>query len=98
MYAGCLLPKGEGVRKLSDVNSARMHILHMDVTNDSHVTDAVQYVRKHSKDTGLLLPHMHQILSVRTETKSNKMKKNVYFANRVDPDEVLCSLVSEITI
>ena len=75
MYAGCLLPKGEGVRKLSDINSSRMHILHMDVTNDSHVTDAVQYVRKHSKDTGLSLPHMHKKLSVRNRKQQNGKKK-----------------------
>ena len=52
MYAGCLLPKGDGAKKLNAKNSDRMHVLHLDVTNDNHVSEAVQYVKKHSRNQG----------------------------------------------
>ena len=49
VYAGCLLPDGDGAKQLRELNSSRMHVLHLDVTNDSHVTDAIQYVEKQNK-------------------------------------------------
>lgn len=55
VYAGCLLPKGEGAKGLNEKNNGHMHILHLDVTSDGSVADAVQYVKKHSKDKGLYL-------------------------------------------
>ena len=60
VYAGCLLPKSEGAKKLNEKNSGLMHVLHLDVTNDGSVADAVQYVKKHSKETGLLKYIFHR--------------------------------------
>ena len=37
-----------------------MHVLHLDVTNDSHISDAVQYVRKYSRNEGTLYFHLHR--------------------------------------
>ena len=48
VYAGCLLPDGDGARKLREINNKRLHVLHLDVTDDRHVSDAVKYVQKHS--------------------------------------------------
>ena len=49
VYAGCLLPDGDGAKQLRELNSSRMHVLHLDVTNDSHATDAVQCVERQNK-------------------------------------------------
>ena len=54
VYAGCLQPKSEGPKKLNEKNTGLMHVLHLDVTNDDSVSDAIQYVKKHSKEAGLL--------------------------------------------
>ena len=53
VYAGCLLPDGDGARKLREIKSKRMHVIHLDVTDDSHVSNAVDYVEKHSSTKGL---------------------------------------------
>ena len=55
VYAGCLQPKNEGAKKLNEKNTGLMHVLHLDVTNDGSVSDALQYVKKHSKETGLVV-------------------------------------------
>ena len=57
VFAGCLHPNGDGAKKLSAKNSDRMHVLQLDVTNDSHISDAVQYVRKYSRNEGTLYFH-----------------------------------------
>ena len=49
VYAGCLLPTGDGAKRLAQLNKDRMHVLHLDVTNDSHVSQAVQYVKEQTK-------------------------------------------------
>ena len=55
VYAGCLFPGGDGARTLREMKSKRLHVLHLDVTDDSHVSNAVDYVEKHS--SGTFEPH-----------------------------------------
>ena len=51
VYAGCLLPTGDGAEKLRQLNKDRMHVLHLDVTNESHVAQAVEYVKEETRGT-----------------------------------------------
>ena len=51
VYAGCLVPSGDGAEKLRQLSEDRMHVLHLDVTNDRHVAQAVEYVKEPRKGT-----------------------------------------------
>ena len=61
VYAGCLFPDGRGAKYLRKSNSGRMHVLHLDVTNDNHVANALKYVEQQSVTKGGFLDTMkHQ--------------------------------------
>ncbi|XP_002128232.3 D-beta-hydroxybutyrate dehydrogenase, mitochondrial-like [Ciona intestinalis] len=47
VFAGCLLKDkgGEGAKQLMKIKSSRFHVLQLDVTNDSEIKMAVQYIR-----------------------------------------------------
>ena len=52
VYAGCLLPEGRGANYLRKSKSGRMHVINLDITNDSHVSDAFEYVTQTSGTKG----------------------------------------------
>ena len=45
VFAGCLLPEGEGAKKLKDACVERFHVVSLDVTKDESVAAAGKYVR-----------------------------------------------------
>ncbi|XP_045214846.2 17-beta-hydroxysteroid dehydrogenase type 6-like isoform X2 [Mercenaria mercenaria] len=46
VFAGCLLPDQEGAKQLKEQCSDRLHIVHVDVTDDWLVRGAVKYVKE----------------------------------------------------
>ncbi|KAK6165160.1 hypothetical protein SNE40_023604 [Patella caerulea] len=50
VFAGCLMPDREGAQGLKEMTSGRVHIVHMDVTDDWLVRQAVQYVKNNIGD------------------------------------------------
>jgi hypothetical protein len=45
VFAGCLFPEDAGANELKLACSNRLHVLHLDVTREEHVRNAVQYVK-----------------------------------------------------
>jgi NADP-dependent 3-hydroxy acid dehydrogenase YdfG len=45
VFAGCLFPENVGAFELKLACSSRLHVLHLDVTMEEHVRNAVQYVK-----------------------------------------------------
>jgi NAD(P)-dependent dehydrogenase (short-subunit alcohol dehydrogenase family) len=45
VFAGCLFPEDVGANELKLACSNRLHVLHLDVTREEHVRNAVQYVK-----------------------------------------------------
>jgi hypothetical protein len=45
VFAGCLLPEDFGAKELKSACSNRLHVLHLDVTREEHVLNAVKYVK-----------------------------------------------------
>jgi hypothetical protein len=52
VFASCLNPECEGVQRLKESTTGRMHILKMDITSDTDVKAAVAYVTDTHKSTG----------------------------------------------
>ncbi|XP_072178602.1 D-beta-hydroxybutyrate dehydrogenase, mitochondrial-like [Diadema setosum] len=50
VFAGVLYPEKEGAAKLRKEGSQRLHVIPMDVTKDSDVQEAVEYVKKNLPD------------------------------------------------
>lgn len=50
VFAGVLYPEKAGAMKLRAEGSERLHVIHMDVTKESQVQEAVDYVQKHLPD------------------------------------------------
>ncbi|GFU20786.1 estradiol 17-beta-dehydrogenase 2, partial [Nephila pilipes] len=46
VFAACLFPSGEGATELKKSCSQRLHVLHMDVTKEDSVKDAVEFVKQ----------------------------------------------------
>ncbi|PSN34009.1 hypothetical protein C0J52_20718 [Blattella germanica] len=44
VYAGCLFPDGDGAAQLKNACSEKLKILHLDVTRNDHVQDAVNAI------------------------------------------------------
>ena len=44
VFAGCLFPEAVGANELKSACSNRLHVLHLDVTREEHVQNAVKYV------------------------------------------------------
>jgi NAD(P)-dependent dehydrogenase (short-subunit alcohol dehydrogenase family) len=45
VFAGCLFPEDGGAEELKWACSNRLHVLHLDVTREEHVRNAVKYVK-----------------------------------------------------
>ena len=45
VFAGCLFPEDAGAKELKSACSNRLHVLHLDVTREEHVRNAVKYVK-----------------------------------------------------
>jgi len=45
VFAGCLFPEDVGSKELKSACSDRLHVLHLDVTREEHVRNAVKYVK-----------------------------------------------------
>jgi NAD(P)-dependent dehydrogenase (short-subunit alcohol dehydrogenase family) len=45
VFAGCLFPEDVGAKELKLTSSSRLHVLHLDVSREEHVRNAVQYVK-----------------------------------------------------
>lgn len=45
VFAGCLFPGDSGGKDLKSACSNRLHVLHLDVTREEHVRNAVRYVK-----------------------------------------------------
>ena len=45
VFAGCLFPEDGGAKELKSACSSRLHVLHLDVTREEHVRNAVKYVK-----------------------------------------------------
>jgi NAD(P)-dependent dehydrogenase (short-subunit alcohol dehydrogenase family) len=45
VFAGCLFPEGVGANELKSACSNRLHILHLDVTSEDHIQNAVTDVK-----------------------------------------------------
>jgi NAD(P)-dependent dehydrogenase (short-subunit alcohol dehydrogenase family) len=45
VFAGCLFPEDAGAKELKSTSSNLLHILHLDVTREEHVRNAVKYVK-----------------------------------------------------
>ncbi|GIX77718.1 hypothetical protein CEXT_775481 [Caerostris extrusa] len=45
VFATCLFPDGKGALELKESRSQRLHVLHMDVTQDDSVEKALEYVK-----------------------------------------------------
>jgi NAD(P)-dependent dehydrogenase (short-subunit alcohol dehydrogenase family) len=45
VFAGCLFPEDIGAKDLKSACSNRLHVLHLDVTREEHVRNAVKYVK-----------------------------------------------------
>lgn len=50
VFAGCLMPDREGARQLKAESSERLHVVHVDVTDDWLVRGAVKTVKENIKD------------------------------------------------
>ncbi|KAJ9598730.1 hypothetical protein L9F63_026736, partial [Diploptera punctata] len=46
VFAGCLFPHGQGAQNLKEFCSDKLQIIHLDVTTDNHVSNAVIKVTK----------------------------------------------------
>ncbi|ESP03965.1 hypothetical protein LOTGIDRAFT_110173, partial [Lottia gigantea] len=53
VFAGCLMPDREGAQSLKEACSDRLHIVHMDVTDDWLVRKALEYVKNNIGDNML---------------------------------------------
>jgi hypothetical protein len=53
VFAGCLHSDGPAAKQLKEESSKRLHILQMDVTNDSQVKECAEYVNKALEGTGM---------------------------------------------
>jgi len=45
VFAGCLFPEDVGAKELKSACSNGLHVLHLDVTREEHVRNAVKYVK-----------------------------------------------------
>jgi NAD(P)-dependent dehydrogenase (short-subunit alcohol dehydrogenase family) len=45
VFAGCLFPEGTGAAELKSACSEHLHILHLDVTQEEHIRQAVSTVK-----------------------------------------------------
>ena len=45
VFAGCLFPEDAGAKELKSACSNRLHVLHLDITREEHVRNAVKYVK-----------------------------------------------------
>lgn len=52
VFAGCLLPEGDGAKRLKESSSDRLHVLPLDVASDDSVREAVEHVGKHCPKRG----------------------------------------------
>ena len=52
VFAGCLQKEGEGAVALSSQCSDKIHVVHVDVTDDQSVQNAFQYVSDHVPSNG----------------------------------------------
>lgn len=52
VFAGCLIPNREGAQQLKEQSSSRLHIVHVDVTDEWLVRGAVKYVKENLGDNG----------------------------------------------
>ncbi|XP_052760123.1 D-beta-hydroxybutyrate dehydrogenase, mitochondrial-like [Mya arenaria] len=53
VFAGCLFPQGDGARAFRDRKCARLQVLHLDVTKDDHVKEALKAIKKKLPANGL---------------------------------------------
>ncbi|KAG8176236.1 hypothetical protein JTE90_021339 [Oedothorax gibbosus] len=53
VFAGCLLPDGDGAKALKKTASNRLHLVHLDVTQEDSIDKALQYVTTKLKDNKL---------------------------------------------
>ncbi|XP_013791754.1 D-beta-hydroxybutyrate dehydrogenase, mitochondrial-like [Limulus polyphemus] len=53
VFAGCLLPEGEGAKALKRLSSPQLLVLPLDITSDFSVSEAIQFVRDNSPEAGL---------------------------------------------
>ncbi|KAL4239934.1 hypothetical protein ACF0H5_000730 [Mactra antiquata] len=53
VFAGCLMPDREGARLLKEESSDRLHVVHVDVTDEWLVRGAVKYVKENLGDNEL---------------------------------------------
>ena len=52
VFSGCLVPDGVGAMELKTKCSTNLHVLSVDVTRETSVKDAEEYVRSHLGDNG----------------------------------------------
>ncbi|XP_021353832.1 D-beta-hydroxybutyrate dehydrogenase, mitochondrial-like [Mizuhopecten yessoensis] len=84
VYAGCLNPEGEGAKLLNKASSSEnIHIIPLDVTSEESVMNAIDVVKKKTKDEGLwsLVNNAGVSCLVDVEFCSMDMYKNVTDVN-----------------
>jgi enoyl-[acyl-carrier-protein] reductase (NADH) len=57
VFAGCLQADGPGATELKNVGSHRLHVLQLDVTDETQVAECAQYVDKILKGSGEAVVH-----------------------------------------
>ncbi|WAQ96886.1 BDH-like protein [Mya arenaria] len=55
VFAGCLFPQGDGARAFRDRKCARLQVLHLDVTKDDHVKEALKAIKKKLPANGRII-------------------------------------------
>jgi hypothetical protein len=68
VFAGCLFPEGAGANELKSTCSKRLHILHLDVTREDHIENAVTHVKnslgnesKYKLEVNAYKIHLHKL-------------------------------------
>ena len=81
VFAGCLLPSGDGATSLKEACSDRLHVLSLDVTNDHDISDAVEFVKNNCPTRGILYLSTGRI-SLRKKSLFQCMKSKKYAKTR----------------